>query len=115
MLRPFPARAVRDALGLVRLLYLDALEGTDLDRQHALIGIGEALAEVLRRGQREPASFGRRASFERCAEAMHQLEALGWTGGVAELVQAARARVAGPARTPPSDREVKREALAVRR
>ncbi|MFO0756985.1 MAG: hypothetical protein U0359_10855 [Byssovorax sp.] len=96
MLRPFPRRAARDALGLVRLLWIDAHQLPDPERSTALTTIGETLADALRMGALDPDSLGYRAATTRAVEAMDALLALGWPGNIAELIRQARARIAGP-------------------
>jgi hypothetical protein len=96
----FNAVAVRDALGLVRLLWLDEQNdpfGPDdaealadhLYRINALTEIGKSLRRCLELGRGNPDSIGGRAAIHGAAEAMDALLAAFST----ELVKLAHKRV----------------------
>lgn len=111
----FHPAAVRDALGLVRLLFAVEREGTDLDRAALLTEIGTTLGQCLEMGRLRPETLGYRAAVSRSAEAMDRLVTLTWPADVAELVRRARDRVCGVQRRADDEREEKRKAAMVRR
>jgi len=82
VLRPFPLHAVRDALGLVRLLYAVHLERSQggpyyRDDPKQLIPIGRTLAESLDMARRlEPESLGYKAAQRRAEDALRDLDNL---------------------------------------
>jgi hypothetical protein len=95
--RPFPAEALRDALGLVRLLYAarrvvgEAPAGDD-----PLIAIGRDLRGALSFAHCEEGSLGYRAAMERGTRALGRLAEEARAGeGAAVLAVVARARVVG--------------------
>lgn len=105
--------ALRDALGLVRLLYLDASEGTDHGHQVALMEFGGELAAALRAAG-PPGTPRHAAALARAVAALERLEDMPHQGG-AELVRAAARRVrGGPREHPLPEREAKRLARAAR-
>lgn len=107
VVRPrFRSGPVRDALALVRLLYLEADElPVDLARTDALLGIGRALARACRTQHQGGA-----------VEAVEQLEDLPEErGAIAALVRRAAERVrGGPRGRPPSEWDARRQARALR-
>lgn len=112
---PFRPAAVRDALGLVRLLFVVEREGTDFDRATLLAEVGKILGECLEMGYLSPESLGYRAAVSRSAEAMDRLAAAAWPADVAEVVRRARDRVRGVQARREDERDGKRRAEAVRR
>jgi hypothetical protein len=94
--RPFPGHAVRDALALVRLLYIVANDGLDLDRTMALVDIGKGLSEALRMGRMDPRSLGYKAATRNASVELGKLHALGWSVEVSSLIRIAQVRVEGP-------------------
>ena len=101
-------------LGLVRLLYLDACEGTDHGHQMALLTLGEALGAALRAAG-PPGTPRHAAALARAVAALEQLEDMPHPSGVAALVQAAAQRVrGGPREYPVPEREMKRLARTAR-
>jgi hypothetical protein len=98
--RPFPGVAVRDALGLVRLLWVLESTGTDLDRMKALTEIGETLRDTLRQGRLDPECIGYSAGIRRAEHAVDRLVRLGWSADRADLVRLAADRVCGRRRAP---------------
>jgi hypothetical protein len=111
---PFRPAAVRDALGLVRLLFAVEREGTDLDRATLLTEVGKTLGECLGMGHLSPESLGYRAAVSRSAEAMDRLAAVAWPADVAEVVGRARDRVRGVRPRAEDERDVKHKVAAVR-
>ena len=108
---------MRDALGLVRLLWRLDADGIDFGRQADLAEIGKTLGETLTLGRGRPDTVGYRAAIVRADEAMDRLVGLGWSGDAAELVRLARARVYG-GREPgqrASEREARKAAEGARR
>jgi hypothetical protein len=98
--RPQPALplpAVRDAIGLVRLLYVaEANEG----RQRQIAGAGESLSTALRMAQLEdPDCLGYKAAPGNAAKGFAALLAMTWPPDVEALIRAAQGRVG---RTRPS-------------
>jgi hypothetical protein len=96
--RPFPAEALRDALGLVRLLYAARkLEG-DVPADDPLVAIGRDLRTALSFANCEEGSLGYRAAMERGARALARLAGEARAGeGASVLAVVARARVVGEA------------------
>ncbi len=106
--------ALRDVLGLVRLLYLDASEGTDHGPQVALMAIGEGLGAALRAAG-PPGTRAHAAALARAVAALERLEDMPHPSGIAALVRAGAQRVRGGARVyPVPERELKRLARAAR-
>ena len=106
--------ALRDVLGLVRLLYLDASEGTDHEHQMALLAIGEGLGAALRAAG-PPGTPRHAAALARAVAALERLADMPHPSGVAELVRAGAQRVrGGPREYPVPERELKRLARAAR-
>jgi hypothetical protein len=94
----FRVRAVRDALGLVRLLFAVERDGEDLDRPAALVDLGKELVLALTLGRCGRDSLGYRAGVNRSVEVMDGLAAMTWSSEVAALVRVAhRARGRQPA------------------
>ena len=92
----FHAAQVRDALGLVRLLFAVEREGTDITRAAQLTEIGTTLRECLDLAHmRSPETLGYRAAVTRSGEAMDRLAWMDWPADVAKLVRVAQARVKG--------------------
>ena len=91
----FHAHHVRDALGLVRLLFAVEREGEDITRNTQLTEIGRTLAECLSLAQRAPETLGYRAAVTRSQEAVDKLAAMEWPADVAEVVRVAVSRVRG--------------------
>ena len=112
--RPFPAGPVRDALGLVRLLWAVERDGLDLDRINALTEAGELLVVALQLSRSSVDSLGHRAAVPRAMDAIDKLAAIRWSGEVAEVVRVACARVSGERPKREEPRDVKREARAAR-
>jgi hypothetical protein len=106
---------VRDALGLVRLLFAVEREGIDIDRTTLLAEVGTTLGQCLEMGHLRPESLGYRAAVDRSAAAMERLVAVTWSADVAELVRHARDRVCGVRPPNEGEREERRKAGAVRR
>ncbi len=90
----FRIRAVRDAFGLVRLLFMMECDGTDLDRPAALVDIGQELVLALDLGRCGRDSLGYGAGVNRAVNVMDKLAAMTWPSEVAALVRVAYARVA---------------------
>ena len=95
--RPFPAEALRDALGLVRLLYAARRVTGDAPAEgDPLIAIGRDLRGALSFAHCEEGSLGYRAAMERGARALARLAEEARAGeGAAVLAVVARARVVG--------------------
>lgn len=105
---------MRDALGLVRLLWAVEREGTDLDRATLLTEVGKTLGECLGMGHLSPESLGDRAAVSRSAEAIDRLATATWSADVAELVRMAQAQVKGAQLKKDGERDLKRKAVAAR-
>jgi hypothetical protein len=94
--RPAPALplpAVRDAIGLVRLLYLAE---ADEARQRDIAAAGESLSTALRMAQLEdPECLGYKAAPGNAAKGFAALLAMRWTPEVDALIRAAQRRVGG--------------------
>ncbi len=113
----FHHAAVRDALGLVRLLFALEREGTDVTRTATLTNVGTTLADCLRLGTNmrdRPDTVGYRAAMHRSWDAVDKLAAMEWPAHLAELVRHAQSRVKGTQPAKETDRDVKRRALAAR-
>lgn len=108
--RPLPVGAVRDALGLVRLLWIGERDGVDLGRVSELTWIGETLRAALDHAGAKPGSRNAVLALARSAEAVERLAALEWSAEVAELVRAAGDRVRRGELRPDDARDVKRNA-----
>lgn len=102
-----PLGAVRDALGLVRLLYTVEREDCDEEREAALRQIGKALATVGAKPRHPDARALAVAALE-------HLEDLDLDGSVRALVTVAAERVRGAPREYVTEREAKRQARALR-
>ena len=89
----FHAHQVRDALGLVRLLFAIEREGTDITRAADLTDIGRTLGECLGLAQRSPETLGYRAAVHRSCDAVNKLAAMDWPAEIAEVVRVAQVRV----------------------
>lgn len=112
----FNAGAVRDALGLVRLLWLgehgDAFSPEDEDaladhlyRINLLTEVGKTLRRCLELGRSNPESVGGRAAIHGSAEAMDALAA----AFPIELVDLARKRVVSWRPAPPTASTLRKE------
>jgi hypothetical protein len=110
----FHPRPVRDALGLVRMLFAVERDGTDLDRPAALVEIGNKLVLSLDLGRWRRDSLGHRAAVNHATEAVDRLAAMTWPGEVAEVVRIAQARVVGARLRKDDERDAKRKAVAAR-
>lgn len=110
----FRVHAVRDALGLVRLLFAVERDGIDFDRLAALVDLGNELVLVLDLGRCGRDSLGYRAGVNRAIDVMSKLVAMTWPSEVAALVQVARARVVGTRPRREDERDAKRKAVAAR-
>lgn len=110
----FHAGAVRDALGLVRVLFALERDGTDMTRTAQLVEIGKTLAECLGLAMRDPETLGYRAAVTRSCDAVDKLAAMEWPADVAEVRRLARDRVKGVELKKADARDVKRKAVAVR-
>ena len=92
----FHPHAVRDALGLVRLLFAVEREGIDITRAAQLTEIGTTLGECLELARgRESETLGYRAAVHRSREAVDQLAAMAWPAEIAEVVRVAQSRLKG--------------------
>lgn len=110
----FHPGAVRDALGLVRVLWLVEREDTDLDRTAQLTEIGRTLRECLALAQRSPETLGYRAAVSRSADAVDKLAVMVWPAEIAELVRVARVRVKGVGPRKLDGRDQKKAAIVGR-
>lgn len=104
-----PRRAIRDALGLVRLLWSVAVDHADQRRVAALTEAGRLLREALELGERDPVEAHRLA-----CEGVDVLLAVGREGDLGEVVRAARERVAVGRPKVADERDAKRAAVAKR-
>ena len=86
---------MRDALGLIRLLFSVEREGTDITRAAQLTEIGMTLRDCLGLAMRAPETLGYRAAVTRSRETVDRLAAMDWPADVAEVVRVAQARVRG--------------------
>jgi hypothetical protein len=114
---PFPSGAIRDALGLVRLLWLAERDGLDSEailRSVELTEIGEALRQSLKGAAAPPDSREYAVALARSSAAVRRLLALGWSPHVAELVKRAADRVQRGSPRIPDDRELRRQDRARR-
>lgn len=118
--RPGP---VRDALGLVRLLWaLDRESGgaseadfnDHLQRMNLLTAVGKTLSECLAMGQLSPETLGYRAAVSRSMDAMEKLAGAPWDDLTGPLVRLARDRVCGALPVKKTEREARRQASAAR-
>ncbi len=112
--RPFPAGPVRDALGLVRTLWLVERDGVDLNRIKALTEAGELLVVALRLSRSSVDSLGHRAAVPRAMDAMDKLRGIAWSADVAEVVRVACGRVSGEKPRQEDARDAKRRVHAAR-
>jgi hypothetical protein len=101
------ADAIRDALGLVRLLYAGrrTREGAPPPGDDPLVAIGRELSTALELARYEEGSLGHRAALDRASRALTRLAGEVTLGdSAARLAQVAQARVAGgdlrPQRSP---------------
>lgn len=113
-LPPFPAGPVRDALGLVRLLWLVERDGVDLDRTTTLTEAGKLLRMALEMSRLRQESLGYKASLPRAIDGVNLLASLEWPADVAEVVRAAGDRVRAAAGKREEERDAKRAAMAKR-
>jgi hypothetical protein len=94
--RPAPAlplNALRDAIGLVRLLYVAETDGA---RQRQIAGAGESLSTALRLSQLEdPDCLGYKAAPGNAGKGFAELLAMTWAPEVEALIRAAQGRVVG--------------------
>lgn len=112
--RHFPASAVRDALGLTRILWIVENDGVDLDRMREITEAGEMLVRALDLGRCRPESLGYRAALHWSETAMDKLTALEWSPDHRALVSRASYRVRGEKPRADDKRVVKRKANAAR-
>ncbi len=113
-LPPFPAGPVRDALGLVRLLWLVERDGEDLDRTKTLTEAGKLLSAALKMSLLRPESLGYKASVPRALDGVALLPSLQWPADVAEVVRKAGERVRTSTGMRQDERDAKRAAMAKR-
>lgn len=95
---PSPADAIRDALGLVRLLYAarKTREATLPAGSDPLVAIGRELASVLPMAELDPDTLGHRAAIDRAERALAKLaDEVTMGDTAARLARVARARVLG--------------------
>jgi hypothetical protein len=95
------ADAIRDALGLARLLYAGrrAREAMPPPGADPLVAIGRELSEALELARYEEGSLGHRAALDRASRALARLAGEVTVGdSAARLVRVAQARVAGDER-----------------
>lgn len=92
--RPLPAAALRDALGLARVLYAAELAaGAAPERLEAIADAGRKLRLALEHLACEPDTLGRRAAPANAATGMARLSSVSWSPEVAKLVEVARAKL----------------------
>ena len=85
--------AVRDALGLARLLYEAEREaGADGVRLAELEAAGRLLAEGAKLAQLDADTLGHRAALGRVQDGMGRLAAVGWPASLEALLKAATRR-----------------------
>jgi hypothetical protein len=90
--------AIRDALGVARLLYAGrrTREATLPDASDPLVAIGRELQAALSLAHLEEGTLGHRAAVDRASRALRQLaEELTMADNVGRLVRVAEARVRG--------------------
>lgn len=115
-LPPFPAGPVRDALGLVRLLWLVERDGVDVDRMKTLTEAGRLLRLGLKMSLMRHESLGYRASLPRAIDGVNLLASLEWPADLAEVVRTAGDRVrAAAAEKREDERDARRKAADARR
>ena len=112
--RLFPAGPVRDALGLVRLLWAVERDGVDIDRTKTLTEAGELLVLSLQLSRSSVDSLGHRAAGPRALDAIAKLTSIEWSADVAEVVRMACGRVTGETSKLPDARDAKRRSHAAR-
>ena len=112
--RPFPAGPVRDALGLVRLLWAVERDGVDLDRMKTLTEAGELLVLALQLSRSSVDSLGHRAAGPRALDGIARLASIQWSSDVTEVVRVACGRVTGERATGEDARDAKRRVHAAR-
>ena len=112
--RPFPAGPVRDALGLVRLLWAVERDGIDIDRTRTLTEAGELLLLSLHLSRSSVDSLGHRAAGPRALDAIAKLSSIPWPADVAEVVRMACGRVTGETSKREDKRDAKRRSVAAR-
>ena len=101
---PVPLRALRDLLGLVRVMYADwSTSGAGPIELEELRAIGESLNLALSLAARtKPNTMGHRTAWARAEEATRQLGVLvGKRSPLESTVRAASARVIGAPPPPP--------------
>jgi hypothetical protein len=89
--QPFPFEAVRDALGLARLLYLAVEES----QREQLAGVGRDLRLSLEQARAGEGTLGHRAALDRVERATKSLVEVLGEAPIARLAVIARARVCG--------------------
>ncbi|APR78668.1 Hypothetical protein A7982_04015 [Minicystis rosea] len=95
---PSSAEAIRDALGLVRILYAArrAREAAPAPGSDPLVAVGRELAAALSLSAHEEGSLGHRAALDRAARALARLgDEVTATDTAWSLARAARTRVLG--------------------
>jgi hypothetical protein len=101
---PIPIRALRDLLGLVRVMYADwSTSGAGPIELEELRGIGESLHIALSLAAKtKPNTMGHRTAWARAEEATRQLGTLvSRHASLLSTVRAASARVVGAPPPPP--------------
>jgi hypothetical protein len=109
---PPTAEAIRDALGLVRLLYAarKTREATLPSGSDPLVAIGQELRTALELARCEEGSLGHRAALDRAGKALNRLaDEMTMGDNPSRLARVARARVVGEkfevaGRSPPERR-----------
>lgn len=91
--RTFSAAAVRDALGVARVLYAVELAAGDADRAAAVARAGTLLSDAVRLAELAPGSMGQRAAPMNAEKGLGALRAVGWSPEVEDLIDAALDRV----------------------
>ena len=97
MARPFPEHEIRDALGLVRLLYMArAARGGASPSEDPLVAIGRELRAALAYAREPEGSPGYRAGVERAARALDRLAgAVTLRDDLGDAARAGEARITG--------------------
>ena len=102
MARPFPEHEIRDALGLVRLLYLARAARGGISPEDPLVAIGRELHAALAHAQEPEGSPGYCAGVERASRALDRLAgAVTLRDDLGDAARAGEARLSGRARKKP--------------